>query len=276
MIRAPVALSTSSTRSPWSVCSGCSGGTKAASPVALADVGAEEPDQVIDAVAVVELGAAPRARREPAESAGGDRLPAVGGKAPVLAGLGERVGRRADRRVEAEVVLPRPDVGAVAADHEREVAEHADVAGIARLASTGPPRATAGTSRTGSPPPAPARARASAGGIAVAERRRATRASSGPPPARAARGTGRSRRATSARDRGTASSAARAPRVRAPTRSSRKCSKPARSARVLMRADRARSPRRATRAPRPAAPARRRSAGPRRPAPGCRGPPPAR
>src|SRR6185503_21231587 len=55
--------------------------------VGLADVGAEEADEMIDAVAVIEVGAAPRARRQPAEPAGGDHLPAIRGEAPVLAGL---------------------------------------------------------------------------------------------------------------------------------------------------------------------------------------------
>src|SRR5207245_9863143 len=42
---------------------------------------------------------------------------------PVLALGAERVGRRAERDVEQELLLPRPDVGAVAVDHEWEIAQ---------------------------------------------------------------------------------------------------------------------------------------------------------
>ena len=94
--------------------------------VALAHVGAEEADQMIDAIAVVELGARAGRAPQPVVAAGGDHVPAVGREAPVLAGLRKRVRRRADRRVEPELLLPRPDVGAVAADHEGKVAEDAD------------------------------------------------------------------------------------------------------------------------------------------------------
>ena len=81
---------------------------------------------MIDAVPVVERRRPPGAIAQPAEVGGADDIPAIRRQSPVLPGLGERVGRRADGSVDVELVLPRPDVGAVAAHHEREVAEHAD------------------------------------------------------------------------------------------------------------------------------------------------------
>src|SRR5205085_46517 len=91
--------------------------------VALAHVGAEEADEMVDAEGVVDLRVAAGPRRQPLEAAGRDLAPAVGRQTPVLTGFGEGVRRRADRRVHPEIVLARPDVGAVAANHEREVAE---------------------------------------------------------------------------------------------------------------------------------------------------------
>ena len=69
---------------------------------------------------------------------GGDDVPAIERHPPVLSRRAERVGRRADRRVETELVLPRPHVGAVAVDHERQVAEQRDAVRLRRA-----PRATA-------------------------------------------------------------------------------------------------------------------------------------
>src|SRR5262249_22956742 len=100
--------------------------------VLLAYVGTEEADEMIDAVAVVERRVAARSLREPAEAARRDLAPAIRGNSPVLAGRRKGIRRRADGRVEPEVLLPRPDVGAVAADHERKVAEHTDVHVVAR------------------------------------------------------------------------------------------------------------------------------------------------
>ena len=96
-------------------------------------VGAVEADEVIDAVAVEEIGAAPRALAQPAEVlARRCTSQSVDRHAPVLPGRAERVGRRADRRVEPELVLPRPDVGAVAVDHERQIAEQRDAVRVLR------------------------------------------------------------------------------------------------------------------------------------------------
>ena len=81
---------------------------------------------MIDTVSVEEIRAAPRALVQPAKMLGGDDVPPVERHAPVLARGAEGVGRRANRRVEAELVLPRPDVGAVAVDHEGQIAEERD------------------------------------------------------------------------------------------------------------------------------------------------------
>src|SRR5438067_1299132 len=101
--------------------------------ILLAHVGAEKPDEMIDAVAVVQLRAAARACHQPGISFRGDLRPSVCRKAPVLPGFGEGVRRGADGRVEAEVALPGPDVRAVAAYHERKVAEQADARSLARI-----------------------------------------------------------------------------------------------------------------------------------------------
>ena len=101
--------------------------------VGATDVGTEEADEVVDAVAVVELGAAPRARRKPLVVARRDLGPAVCRESPVLSRVRKGVWRRADRGVQPELGLAGPDVGAVAAHHEREVAEHPDVARVPRL-----------------------------------------------------------------------------------------------------------------------------------------------
>ena len=96
----------------------------------LADEGAVEADEMIDAKAVVELAAAPRPLAQPLVVPFGVAIPAIGGQPPVLTGFREGVRRSADRRVETELVLPGPDIGAVAAHHEREVAEQSDLAAI--------------------------------------------------------------------------------------------------------------------------------------------------
>ena len=80
--------------------------------------------------------AAARAIADPAEIVGRDRVPAVDRHAPVLSSLAERIRWHADRGVEHEERLVGPDVGAVAVDHERQIAEQTDalrVCGGARL-----------------------------------------------------------------------------------------------------------------------------------------------
>ena len=91
--------------------------------VARPAVGAVEADQMIDAVAVEEVRAAPRPLAQPPEILRGDHVPAVDRHAPVLSGRAEGVGRRAQRQVEPELILPRPHVGAVGVHHERQIAE---------------------------------------------------------------------------------------------------------------------------------------------------------
>src|SRR5262245_1642331 len=81
---------------------------------------------MIDSIAVVQRGASPRAIAQPPEVVAGDRVPAVRGHAPVLTGSTERVRRDAGRRVEVKVRLARPDVGAVAVDHEWQIPEKLD------------------------------------------------------------------------------------------------------------------------------------------------------
>ena len=135
MISAPGSRNTASTRSPSARCAASSAGVNCGvAAVVRPEVGAIEADEMIDAIAVEQIGVAARAVAQPVEVALGQHVPAVDRQAPVLPGLAERIGRHADRRVEAELVLPRPDVGAVAADHERQVAEERDVAGVASRA----------------------------------------------------------------------------------------------------------------------------------------------
>src|SRR6185436_9432917 len=92
-------------------------------------VGAVEADEVIDAVAVEEIGAAARALAKPPEILLRHHIPLIERHPPVLPGGAEGVRRRADRDIEPELMLPRPDVGAVAVDHERQVAEQLDAVG---------------------------------------------------------------------------------------------------------------------------------------------------
>ena len=100
----------------------------AALPSCWAEVGPIEAHEVIDAIAVEQLSVAARTLPQPAEITFGQHIPAIHGKAPILSGLAGLVGRRADRGVEPEFVLPRPHVGAVGAHHERQVSEQGDVA----------------------------------------------------------------------------------------------------------------------------------------------------
>src|SRR4029450_5445906 len=88
---------------------------------ARAAVRAVEADEVIDAVAVVQVGAPTRPRAEPGEPVGRGGGPVVEGHPPVLTGCAESVRRYTNRNVEPEVLLQRPHVGAVRIDHERQV-----------------------------------------------------------------------------------------------------------------------------------------------------------
>ena len=131
MMRAPRSRNRARMRSPCAVCDGSSDGREVVAAVALANVGAIEADEVIDAEAVVEIGAAPGALPQPVVVVVAHRVPAVDRQSPVLSGLGECVGRHADRRVDTELMLPGPDVGTVPADHEGKVAEDPDAAALA-------------------------------------------------------------------------------------------------------------------------------------------------
>ena len=78
---------------------------------------------MIDAVPVVEVGAAPRALAQPSEILRGDDVPAIDRHAPVLSRRAERIGRHTERGIQPKLILPRPDVRAVAVDHERQIAK---------------------------------------------------------------------------------------------------------------------------------------------------------
>ena len=78
---------------------------------------------MIDPVAVVQIRAAARALAKPPEILARDDVPPVHRHAPVLAVGAEGVGRRAEGYVEQELLLARPDVGAVTVDHERQIAK---------------------------------------------------------------------------------------------------------------------------------------------------------
>ena len=80
------------------------------------EVRAVKADEVIDPVAVEQICVAVRAVAQPVEIPLREHVPPVDRKPPVLARLAECVGRHADRRIHPEFVLPRPDVGAVAAN----------------------------------------------------------------------------------------------------------------------------------------------------------------
>ena len=126
MMRAPLSRKIVMSRSPCASCDELVSRREVLAAVGFADEGAVEADQMIDAEAVVELGAATCPLAQPFIPGPLVHLPPVDRQSPVLPGLRERIGRHADRRVDPELVLARPDVGAVAADHEREVAEDAD------------------------------------------------------------------------------------------------------------------------------------------------------
>ena len=81
---------------------------------------------MIDAVPVVQVGAAARPLAQPPEAFRRHDVPPIERHAPVLPGRAERVGRDADRHLEAELLLARPDIGAVAIHHERQIAEQRD------------------------------------------------------------------------------------------------------------------------------------------------------
>ena len=131
---------------------------------------------MIDAVAVEQIGAAPRALAEPAEILRRHDVPVVERHAPVLPGRAERVGRRADRHVEIELMLARPDVGAVAVDHERQIAEQRDaVRVLSRAPATACRRATAGTGGTAPRRDSSRRALIDRGRLAALQRRRPLR-----------------------------------------------------------------------------------------------------
>jgi hypothetical protein len=98
--------------------------------VGLAYERAVEANQMIDAESVVELAAAPRPLPQPVVVPFRNPIPAIDRHPPVLTGFREGIRRRSDRRVETELVLSRPDVGAVAAHHEREIAEQSDVGAV--------------------------------------------------------------------------------------------------------------------------------------------------
>jgi hypothetical protein len=99
-----------------------------------ATVCAVEADEMIDAVAVEEIGVPARPFPQPSVVFRGKRAPVVDRHAPVLPRRAEGVRRRADRHVEAELMLSDPHVGAVAVHHERQIAEHRNAVRItARL-----------------------------------------------------------------------------------------------------------------------------------------------
>ena len=124
MTSTPGSRSTFSTRSPSASCFSSSAGVKNGSPaVERPGVRPVETDEMVDAVPVVEIAGSPRPVTQPAEIVGRDRVPSIGRHAPVLTGCAERIRRCAYRHVEVELVLPGPDVGAVAVHHEREIAE---------------------------------------------------------------------------------------------------------------------------------------------------------
>ena len=164
MMNAPLSWNSASSRSPCSRWACFLVGEEAARAVLFPDERAIEADQVIDAKPVEQLGAAPRPLPEPFVAAGLVHVPAIHGQPPVLAGLRERVRGNADRRVDAELVLAGPDVGAVAAHHEGEVAEDHDAGVAGAPGATARRRSTAASRNRGSRAPASSRAAASASG----------------------------------------------------------------------------------------------------------------
>ena len=131
---------------------------------------------MVDPIPVVKPRHAPCALAQPAVVLGGHHVPAIDGQSPVLAGRTEGVRRRADGAVEAEGVLVGPDVGAVAADHERKVTKEP---GLAQLLARRLPlrcrRSIARTDGRGSRCSSSRRACSSASGCRWRERRRPLR-----------------------------------------------------------------------------------------------------
>ena len=98
-------------------------------------VGAIEADEAVDAVAVEQICTPPRALAQPAIVLAPDHVPPIDRHPPVLTAGAERIRRDAERDVEMKLVLPRPHIGTVAVDHERQIAEQLDaVRAAARLA----------------------------------------------------------------------------------------------------------------------------------------------
>ena len=87
---------------------------------------AEEPHHVIEPEAVVEVRRVPRARADPGQIVGLHGEPVVGGEPPVLPVGGVGVRRGAERHVELELRGVRPDVGALGAHDEGEIAHELD------------------------------------------------------------------------------------------------------------------------------------------------------
>src|SRR5204863_7749407 len=92
----------------------------------ISSVRAKEANDVIDAISIEQISAAASAFPQPPEIVAPHDFPVIERHAPVLPGRAERVGRGADRHVETELMLPRPDIGAVAVHHERQIAEKRD------------------------------------------------------------------------------------------------------------------------------------------------------
>src|SRR4029450_11159194 len=94
--------------------------------VSRSTVGSIEPDQMIDAKPIVEIRVAPRSLAEPPETVGGHDVPTAERHPPVLSGGAERIGRHTNRDVESKLILTHPDICAVTADHEGEIAKNPD------------------------------------------------------------------------------------------------------------------------------------------------------
>ncbi len=132
MIAAPALANASTTSSPSVALIVFLGGHEEGRvAVGGTPVRAIEADEVIDPEGVEHRGHPAPARPEPPEVVGAHRVPQVDGQAPILACLGERVGRRADAGLSREEGLVRPHVGAVGAHHERQIADQRDAVEVA-------------------------------------------------------------------------------------------------------------------------------------------------
>jgi len=78
---------------------------------------------VIDAKCIEEVCAPAGTLLQPLEALASNDVPSIERHTPVLSVAAEGVGRRAYRNVQLELVRSRPDIGAVAIDHERQVAD---------------------------------------------------------------------------------------------------------------------------------------------------------